>query len=161
MNKARRIGPLLIMLVGALMIFAPSGPASTLDVGGLNPCQEEPPVEDFGAVSRAVPPKCCEEIRTGIVIPCEFATTTEPPTTTTTAPPTTTEPPTRPTTTMGTTTTMPVTTTTARVGSGNTQRPRVLARTGSDTLPMTVAGVSLLVLGAGLAVAGRRRSAEA
>ena len=150
MSKARRVGPVLMMVLGLALLFAPS-PTSATAVGGIQPCTDGAPT-----LTKAVPIRCCNPLTTGVVIPCPTITldTTTTSTTTTTTEPSTTEPPTT-----ATTTTMATTTAPPVVQGGGTVRPRVLARTGtSSSLPMTVAGVSLLVVGAGLAVAGRRRS---
>ncbi len=81
--------------------------------------------------------------------------TTEPPAT---EPPATEPPATEP----EVTVTMPAeTTTTVQVASAGAVKSGTLARTGSNTAPMTAAGLSLLVFGAGLTFVGRRRRAQA
>lgn len=136
MDVARRLGPLLMMILGAALLLNPA-PSSAVDVGSTVPC---------------------------ILVPCSTTSLTLD-TTTTTAVTTTetemTEPSTTETTmatTSGPATTAPATTAPPVVGSGGAVRPRVLARTGSNPAPMTVAGIALLATGAALALAGRRRS---
>jgi LPXTG-motif cell wall-anchored protein len=154
MTNARRIGPVLMMALGLALLFAPTPSTAAVDVGRIVPCE----LDGAAKLTKAVPIQCCGPQAAGIIIPCPTITldTTTTSTTTTTEPPTT-EPPVTDTT--MTPTTAPPTTAPPVVNSGGTVRPRVLARTGtSSSLPMTVAGVSLLVVGAGLAVAGRRRT---
>jgi LPXTG-motif cell wall-anchored protein len=154
MTNARRVGPLLMIVLGLALLFVPSPTSATL-VGGIQPCT----VDGAPTLTKAVPIQCCGRPPTkGIIIPCPTITLdTTTTSTTTTTEPSTTEPPVTDTT-MAPTTPAP-TTAPPVVNSGGTVRPRVLARTGtSSSLPMTVAGVSLLVVGAGLAVAGRRRT---
>jgi LPXTG-motif cell wall-anchored protein len=152
MTKARRIGPVLMMVLGAVLLFAPT-PSTAVDVGRIVPCDQV-----VSRVQAAPAPECCIFQPTGVIVPCPTITLdTTTTSTTTTTEPSTTEPPVTDTT-MTPTTAAP-TTAPPVVNSGGTVRPRVLARTGtSSSLPMTVAGVSLLVVGAGLAVAGRRRT---
>ena len=160
MSKARKFGPVLMMLVGVALLFAPTPAASSLDVGGIKPCYDDQGPR--GAQVAPIPSKCCGISGTpGIFIPCPTITldpgaTTEPPAT---EPPATEPPATEPQATS--TTMMGETTTTAAVNAGGVVKSGTLARTGSNSGTMTIAGLSLLALGAGLAIAGRRRSAQA
>ena len=160
MSKARKFGPVLMMLVGVALLFAPTPAASSLDVGGIKPCYENGAAR--GVQAKPIPSRCCGIYApAGILIPCPTITldpgaTTEPPAT---EPPATEPPATEP---LGSSTTMMgETTTTAAVSAGGVVKSGTLARTGSNSGTMTVAGLSLLALGAGLAIAGRRRSAQA
>ena len=163
MNKARRIGPVLLMVLGAVLMFAPTPSSAT---------QSQPekcyyPDKEGASEIQAPYKQCCGYIvkaQAAIVVPyypCPTITldpgaTTEPPAT---EPPATEPPATEP---GETSTTMPAeTTTTVRVASGGAVRSGTLARTGSNTAPMTAAGLSLLVFGAGLTFVGRRRRAQA
>lgn len=159
MTKARKFGPVLMMLVGVALLFAPTPAASSLDVGGIKPCYEVGAAQ--GAQAVVPPSRCCGSVAIGVVIPCPTITldpgaTTEPPAT---EPPATEPPATEP---QATSTTMiGETTTTAAVNAGGAVKSGTLARTGSNSGTMTIAGLSLLALGAGLAIAGRRRSVQA
>lgn len=161
MTKARKFGPVLMMLVGVVLLFAPTPAASSLDVGGIKPCYENGAAP--GAQAAPIPSRCCGTYDTpGIIIPCPTITldpgaTTEPQATEppATEPPATSEPQATSTTMIG------ETTTTAAVNAGGAVKSGTLARTGSNSGTMTIAGLSLLALGAGLAIAGRRRSAQA
>ena len=150
MSKARKFGPVLMMLVGVALLFAPTPAASSLDVGGIKPCYENGAAR--GVQAKPIPSRCCGIYApAGILIPCPTITldpgaTTEPPAT---------EPQ------LTSTTMIGETTTTAAVSDGGTVKSGTLARTGSNSGTMTIAGLSLLALGAGLAIAGRRRSAQA
>ena len=150
MTKARKFGPVLMMLVGVALLFAPTPAASSLDVGGIKPCYDD--AGGQGVQAKPIPSRCCGTYEpAGILIPCPTITldpgaTTEPPAT---------EPQETSTTMIG------ETTTTAAVSAGGTVKSGTLARTGSNSGTMTIAGLSLLALGAGLALAGRRRSAQA
>ena len=159
MSKARKFGPVLMMLVGVVLLFAPTPAASSLDVGSSKPCYDE--VGAQGAQAAPSPSKCCGLGTIGFSVPCPTITldpgaTTEPPAT---EPPATEPPATEPQATS--TTMMGETTTTAAVNAGGVVKSGTLARTGSNSGTMTIAGLSLLALGAGLAIAGRRRSAQA
>lgn len=160
MTKARKFGPVLMMLVGVVLLFAPAPAASSLDVGSTKPCIVTDGAQ--GAQAFVPPSRCCGIYDTpGIFIPCPTITldpgaTTEPPAT---EPPATEPPATEP---QATSTTMiGETTTTAAVNAGGAVKSGTLARTGSNSGTMTIAGLSLLALGAGLAIAGRRRSVQA
>ena len=159
MSKARKFGPVLMMLVGVALLFAPTPAASSLDVGSTKPCYEMGAAQ--GLQAQPIPSRCCGTYTVGVVIPCPTITldpgaTTEPPAT---EPPATEPPATEP---QATSTTMiGETTTTAAVNAGGVVKSGTLARTGSNSGTMTIAGLSLLALGAGLAIAGRRRSAQA
>ena len=160
MSKARKFGPVLMMLVGVALLFAPTPAASSLDVGGIKPCYDD--AGGQGVQAKPIPSRCCGTYEpAGILIPCPTITldpgaTTEP---LATEPPATEPPATEP---QETSTTMiGETTTTAAVSAGGTVKSGTLARTGSNSGTMTIAGLSLLALGAGLALAGRRRSAQA
>ncbi|MEO6627452.1 MAG: LPXTG cell wall anchor domain-containing protein [Aquihabitans sp.] len=154
MSKARLVGPLLMMVLGAALLVSPA--YSSVDVGTQqsNPCYEGP--SPVGAV------RPCFQItspETSSTTTVEKTTTTVDETTTTNRTETTMGE--TPTTELGQPTTSMVTTVPGQVGSGTGNRPAArpaLARTGSNTTPMTVGGISLMVLGAGLLIVGRRRS---
>ena len=162
MNKARRIGPVLLMVFGAVLMFAPTPSSAS---------QSQPekcyyPDKEGASVIEVPWKQCCgylPSVQAAIVVPyfpCPTITldpgaTTEPPAT---EPPATEPPATEP----EVTVTMPAeTTTTVQVASAGTVKSGTLARTGSNTAPMTAAGLSLLVFGAGLTFVGRRRRAQA
>ena len=162
MNKARRIGPVLLMVFGAVLMFAPTPSSAS---------QSQPekcyyPDKEGASVIEVPWKQCCgylPSVQAAIVVPyfpCPTITldpgaTTEPPAT---EPPATEPPATEP----EVTVTMPAeTTTTVQVASAGTVKSGTLARTGSNTAPMTAAGLSLLVFGAGLTFVGRRRRTQA
>ena len=163
MTKARRIGPVLLMVFGAVLLFAPT-PSSA---SSSQPEKCYYPDKGAGAEIQAPYKQCCgylPSVQAAIVVPyypCPTITldpgaTTEPPAT---EPPATEPPATEP---QATSTTMPAeTTTTVKVASAGAVKSGTLARTGSNTAPMTAAGLSLLVFGAGLTFVGRRRRAQA
>ena len=161
MRKARLIGPLMMIICGAALVFgAPSG---AIDAGVQNPCYAPPP-----SLEKAVlPPSGCCGPNIIILEKTGCTPITTPSTTPTTAPPVTTVPLTTvprtipSTTAQVTTTTMAPTTTQApAIRPATAVAPtKALARTGSNPAPMTAIGATLMVLGAGLLVAGRRRAA--
>ncbi|NLD77300.1 MAG: LPXTG cell wall anchor domain-containing protein [Acidimicrobiales bacterium] len=158
------------------MVVSPA--RSAVDVGDGDPCQM-PTLNavNVGVVDPCDPCQVLQAVPVAIVDPCEppvasstsrpwnpgtqATTTSEAPTTTAEVTTTTAEA----TTTTGvvTTVTEPPTTTSTpvAVGGADDDRPstggQALARTGSSTTPMTVAGIALAGLGAVLLLAERRR----
>lgn len=133
--KARTLGPVLMMTLGAAIIFAPA--TGWVGAGDIDPCIAigiEPTVQ--------VVDPCCPDPRAGIVDPC-VSTTVEATTTTVAAT----------TTTLAATTTVAPTTTTD-IGSGGQGLPA----TGGTSSSYVVLGGLLLIGGAGLLVLGRGKS---
>ena len=137
--KARTLGPILMMTMGAAVIFAPA--TGWVGAGDIDPC-----LVAGGAVQVVDP--CCPDPATGIVGPC--ATTTIAATTTTVAATTTTA---AATTTLAATTTVVLPTTTD-LGSGGQGLPA----TGGTSSSYVVLGGLMLIGGAGLLVLGRGKS---
>ncbi len=138
--KARTLGPILMMTLGAAITFAPA--TGWVGAGDINPC-----LVAGGAVLVVDP--CCPDPATGIVDPC--ATTTIAATTTTVAATTTTI---AATTTLAATTTVVLPTTTD-LGSGGQGLP---ATGGTSSSSYVVLGGLMLIGGAGLLVLGRGKS---
>lgn len=145
---ARLFGPFLMIALGAALLVGPAQ-GSPVEVGTIVPCTSEGAgVVDPCTTTTTVG---CDVGVIGAVAPCETTTTelteesTEPSTVPTTAP-------------------APTSTTEGQIlgenGSTTTSAPATggasLPRTGSDNGPLTVAAVSLILTGLGLAVAERR-----
>ena len=139
--KARTLGPILMMTLGAAIIFAPA--TGWVGAGDIDPC-----IAIGIAPAPQVVDPCCPDPATGIVDPC--ATTTIAATTTTVAATTTTA---AATTTLAATTTVAPTTTTD-IGSGGQGLPS----TGDTSSAYVVLGGLMLIGGAGLLVLGRGKS---
>lgn len=164
MTKARRIGPVLLMVLGAVLLFAPT--PSSASSSQPEKCYYP---DKAGAAEIQEPYKqCCgylPSVQAAIVVPYYPCPTITLDPGATTEPPATEPPATEPEVTVTepeVTVTMPAeTTTTVKVASAGAVKSGTLARTGSNTAPMTAAGLSLLVFGAGLTFVGRRRRAQA
>lgn len=171
--KARLIGPLLMIALGATLLAGLGGGAA-VDAGATTPCTTIPPqaaiIDPCSTTTTSDPcgPQVglvnpcttttidpCETQTLGAVQPCTTTTVTEVTTSTvaTTDPPavdgTTTEPAAA---LPDSATSVPPASSAAAAGE--------LVRTGSDNGPLTVAGISLVVLGAGLAIYERRNAAR-
>ena len=143
--KARTLGPVLMMTLGAAIVLAPT--SGWVGAGDPDPC-----LEDVSAAG-ATDPTCCENTQAIVVDPCVATTIAE--TTTTVAATTTTI--------AATTTTVAATTTSAAavavpsttdIGSG----AQGLPATGDTSSTYVVLGGLLLIGGAGLLVVGRGKS---
>ncbi len=175
MNKARTIGPVLMIMLGLALVASPA--QSAVDVGVLqpDPCQI---LTVTAATDPCAPDPCAPQVPRALdpcrpTVPSSLPPNPDLTTTTTTQPAetTTTEAPAETTTTVvdDTTTTVEVTTTTAEdpaevAGDSEGRAPAAtrggaLARTGAESGPLTAGGVALAALGVALLVVERRRSA--
>lgn len=173
--KARLIGPLLMVALGATLLVGFGG-GSTVDAGTTSPCTTlvnpvgggvdpctttttdpcAPQVAIADPCTTTTIDPCSVGAAAGFVNPCVTTTTVEEVTTTAVA---TTDPPAVD----GTTTEPPAAlpddlTSTPPAAAAPSAAPTELVRTGSDNGPLTAAGIALVVLGAGLALYERRNA---
>lgn len=161
-NDIRTIGPLLLILLGAILVSGSFVTASSKQsVGGTGTeCPEEPTLalQQAGIQNPECPcPEFPELVGANGPVDCPEETTTTASTTTTTAAPTTVPATDAPTTTVDTDSGVPTPTTVETAPDGGN-----LPATGPDAdrnVAMLAAGIACLAVGGGLLVASRRRPA--